>query len=249
MNKSFNPGRAASNGLFSAILASRNFNSSDEMIEAKAGWANALSTKQDYTEITGGLGQRYEAALNTYKPFACGVVMHPAIDAAIQLRNENGLTPDQIARVELKVNPRVIGTTGKKAPQDGLEGKFSIYHAIAVALVEGGAGEKQFSDRAVRDPVIVDLRGKVMPVVDPAIKPDQVDMTIVLKDGRSLHKSIEHAVGSVEVPMSNQAPEKKFADLADGIIPAQQARHVMDLCWRVENMANAAEIAKAAASA
>ena len=249
MNKSFNPGRAASNGLFAAILASKNFTSSDRMIEAKRGWANTLSTKQDYAQITDGLGQHYEAALNTYKPFACGIVMHPAIDAAIQLRNENRLTPDQIARVELKVNPLVLELTGKKTPRDGLEGKFSIYHATAVALVEGAGGEKQFSDRAVRDPVIVDLRGKVVPIVDPAIKPEQVDMTIVLKDGRSLHKYIEHAIGSLEVPMSDQALEKKFADLADGIIPAQQARHVMDLCWGVENLTNAGDIAKSAASA
>ncbi|MCP3713512.1 MmgE/PrpD family protein [Paraburkholderia sp. CNPSo 3274] len=249
MNKSFNPGRAASNGLLSAVLAAKNFTSSDEMIEARAGWANTLSTRQDYAEITSGLGQRYEAALNTYKPFACGVVMHPAIDAAIQLRNENELPSDQIARVDLKVNPRVVGTTGKKTPQDGLQGKFSIYHAVAVALVEGAAGEKQFSDRAVRDPVIIDLRAKVVPVVDPSIKSDQVDMTIVLNDGRSFHKYIDHAVGSLEVPMSDQALEKKFADLADGVIPPQQARQVMDLCWGVENLANAADIAKAAASA
>jgi 2-methylcitrate dehydratase PrpD len=174
--------------------------------------------------------------------------MHPAIDAAIQLRNETNLTPDQIARVELKVNPLVLELTRKKAPHDGLEGKFSIYHAIAVALVEGSAGEKQFSHRAVRDPVVIDLRSKVVPVVDPAMKTDQVDMTIVLKDGQSVHKYIEHAIGSQEVSMSDQALEKKFADLANGIIPAQQARHVMDLCWAVENLTNAAEIAKAAAS-
>ena len=67
------------NGLFSANFASRNFISSDEMIEAKAKRANALSTKQDYAEITGDLGQRYAASRNTYKPFARYVVMHPAI--------------------------------------------------------------------------------------------------------------------------------------------------------------------------
>ena len=102
MNKSFNPGRAASNGIFAAMLASKNFTSSDSMIEAKRGWANTISTKQDYSEITGGLGKRYEAALNTYKPFACGIVMHPAIDAAIQLRDENKLhrRPDRARRAE-----------------------------------------------------------------------------------------------------------------------------------------------------
>ena len=61
MNKSFNPGRAASNGIFAALLASKNFTSSDSMIEAKRGWANTVSTKQDYSEILDGLGERYEA--------------------------------------------------------------------------------------------------------------------------------------------------------------------------------------------
>jgi len=123
MNKSFNPGRAASNGLFAAILASKNFTSSDRMLEAKRGWANTISTKQDFQEITEGLGERYETALNTYKPFACGIVMHPAIDAAIQLRNECQITADQIERIDLRVNPLVLELTGKKTPHEGLEGK------------------------------------------------------------------------------------------------------------------------------
>src|ERR1700723_1051603 len=188
MNKSFNPGRAASNGLFAALLASKNFTSSDEMIEAKRGWANTISTKQDFQEITEGLGERYEAALNTYKSFACGIVMHPAIDAAIQLRNEWQISADQIERIDLRVYPLVLELTGKKTPHEGLEGKFSIYHAVAVALVEGAGGEKQFSDRAVQDPTIITLRDKVVPIVDTAIKPQQVDMNVILKDGRKLHK-------------------------------------------------------------
>jgi 2-methylcitrate dehydratase PrpD len=249
MNKSFNPGRAASNGIFAAVLASKNYTSSDGMIEAKRGWANTISTKQDYGEITSDLGTRYETALNTYKPFACGIVLHPAIDAAIQLRNENRLTADQIERIDLKVHPLVLELTGKKTPQAGLEGKFSIYHAVAVAVVEGAGGEKQFSDRAVKDPAVLSLRGKVNPVITPGIDTAQVDMTIVLKDGRQLHKYIAHAVGSVEVPMTDRQLEAKFADLADGIIPAPMIRRVMDACWNVESLPDAAEIARMSVSA
>jgi 2-methylcitrate dehydratase PrpD len=247
MNKSFNPGRAASNGLLAAILASKGFTSSEGMIEAKRGWANTISTKQDWREITGALGQRWEAALNTYKPFACGIVLHPAIDAAIQLRNEHHLTPDQIDRVELRVNPLVLELTGKKTPQRGLEGKFSVYHAVAVALVEGAAGEKQFSDRAVRDPVIVALCSLVVPAVDAGVKPEQVDMTIALKDGRRFQKHIEKAIGSVEVPMSDRALEAKFADLAEGILLPAQTRKLMDLCWGVERLPAAGDVARAGA--
>jgi 2-methylcitrate dehydratase PrpD len=244
MNKSFNPGRAAHNGMTAAILASKNYTSSDEMIEAKRGWANTISTKQDYREITEGLGTRYETALNTYKPFACGIVLHPAIDAAIQLRDQYKLTAAQVDHVDLRVNPLVLELTGKKTPQEGLEGKFSIYHAVAVAIVEGAGGEKQFSNRAVRDPVIVALRGKVIPVIDPSVKPEQVDLTIVLKDGRKLHKYIEHAVGSAEVPLSDSRLEAKFTDLAEGILPPAQIRQLMDACWKVETLPNAAVIAQ-----
>ena len=246
MNKSFNPGRAASDGLFAAVLASKNFTSSDQMIEAKRGWANTISTKQDYKEITEGLGERYEALLNTYKPFACGIVMHPAIDAAIQLRNQYQLKPDQIDTINLRVNPLVLELTGKKTPTAGLEGKFSIYHAVAVAIVEGAAGEKQFSDRAVQDPVIVALRTRVVPVVDPAVKPEQVEMRITLKDGRQLDKSVQHAIGSLEAPMSDHDLETKFTDLAEGILTSEQIRKLISLCWSVEKLSNAGDLATAA---
>jgi 2-methylcitrate dehydratase PrpD len=240
MNKSFNPGRAASNGLFAAILASKNFTSSDRMLEAKRGWANTISTKQDFQEITEGLGERYESALNTYKPFACGIVMHPAIDASIQLRNECQITADQIERIELRVNPLVLELTGKKTPHQGLEGKFSIYHAVAVAMVEGTAGENQFSDQAVQDPIIIALREKVVPVVDSTIKPEQVDMNVILKDGRKLHKYIEHAIGSLEAPMTDANLVTKFASLADGILTSQQIQELIDFCLGVEKLSNAA---------
>ncbi|MBN3761848.1 MmgE/PrpD family protein [Burkholderia sp. Ac-20365] len=246
MNKSFNPGRAAANGIFAALLAGQNYTSSDGMIEAKRGWANTISTKQDYREITEGLGSHYESTLNTYKPFACGIVIHPAIDAAVQLRNQYHLQADQIERIDLRVHPLVIELTGKKTPQIGLEGKFSIYHAVAIAIIDGAGGEKQFSDAKVRDPVTIALREKVNAIIDPAIKPEQVDMTITLKDGRKLHKFIQHAIGSTEVPMTNQQLEKKFTDLADGILPPDRTRALIDTCWRVEQLQSAAEIATAA---
>jgi 2-methylcitrate dehydratase PrpD len=247
MNKSFNPGRAASNGLFAAILASKNYTSSDSMIEAKRGWANTISTKQDYGEIINDLGTRYETALNTYKPFACGIVLHPAIDAAVQLRIENNLKPDQIKQIDLRVNSLVLELTGKKTPKTGLEGKFSVYHAVAIAIVEGAGGEKQFSDRAVNNPVVVALRGKVNPIVDPAVMTEQVEMRITLVDGRMLEKRIEHAIGSVERPMSDADLERKFLGLADGVLPAGQAKRVMNLCWKVETLKQAADITRAGA--
>ena len=249
MNKSFNVGRTASNGMVAALLAARDFTSSEGMIEAKRGWANTISTKQDFSQITEGLGQRYEAALNSYKPFACGIVIHPAIDAAIQLRNENNLKPDMVESVAIRVHPLVLELTGKKTPQRGLEGKFSVFHSVAIAIIDGTAGEHQYSDQAVRDVKTTTLRDKVNATTDSAIKPDQVDMTITLKDGRKLHKFIEHAIGSIAMPMTDKQLEAKFTSLAEEILPAAQTRTLMDACWNIEKLPSAASIVKSAVKA
>jgi 2-methylcitrate dehydratase PrpD len=117
---------------------------------------------------------------------------------------------------------------------------------VAIAIIDGAAGEKQFSDAKVRDPVTIALRDKVNAIIDPAIKPEQVDMTITLKDGRKLHKFIQHAIGSTEVPMTDQQLEKKFSDLAEGILPPDRTRKLIDTCWHVEQLNSAADIALAA---
>jgi len=246
MTKSFHPGRAAQNGLLAALLASRDFTSTDVALEGKSGWAHVLSTECDFGEITDGLGEHYEVLLNTYKPFPCGIVMHPTIDACLQLRAEHRLAPEEIERVDLSVHPLVLELTGKKTPQTGLEGKFSIYFAAAAALVTGAAGVKQFSDETVRDPRVVALRDRVVATVDPAIHEEQARVAITLRDGRRVEKYIEHAVGSVESPMSDDALEAKFADLADGVLPAARTRELIATCWRIEELASAAEVATAA---
>jgi 2-methylcitrate dehydratase PrpD len=138
--------------------------------------------------------------------------------------------------------------TGKKTPQAGLEGKFSVYHAAAISIVEGAAGEQQFSDGAVRNPVVIALRDRVNTVADLSIAEDQVRIAITLDDGRVLTKYIEHAVGSVKNPMSDADLERKFAGLADGVLPVDQVRRVMDLCWNISSLPAAGTLANAAAS-
>jgi 2-methylcitrate dehydratase PrpD len=248
MTKSFHPGRAAQNGLTAAFLASKNFNSSEQGLEGRFGWANTLSAKRDYAEITDDLGKTWEAALNTYKPFPCGIPMHPSIDACIQLRNQHDLKPDQIDRVELRVHRLALELTGRKTPQTGPETKYSVYHAAAVAILYGMAGEKQFSDSAARDAAAIALRDRVTAVADSSIKEEQARAAVILRDGRRLEKFIENAVGSVRNPMTDAMLEAKFLDLADGVLPQAQARRLIDLCWKVENLADAADIAKAGAA-
>ena len=246
--KSFHPGRAAQNGMTAALLAQQGYTASEVAIEGFDGWGQAASTRHDWRQVTQGLGERYEAALNTYKPFACGIVAHPAIDAAIQLRDANALKPGDIASVDLKVHPLVLNLMGKTTPAIGLEGKFSIYHAVAVALVTGKGGEQAFTDAAVADPAVVALRQKVRVVVDDAIKPDQVDMTVTLNNGRTLHQFIEHAVGSQLHPMSDAQLNVKFDGLTDGILSPARSRVLRETCWHAWELADAGDIGRAGAA-
>ncbi len=249
MTKSFHPGRAAQNGLTAALLAARGYTAAENALEGRDGFAQAAARAVKWSEVTEGLGSRYEAALNTYKPFACGIVSHPGIDAAIQLRSENKLTADQIESVILRANPLVLSLMGKDEPQAGLEGKFSIYHCIAVGLIHGAAGERQFQDAVVRDPVVVALRRKVRVQTDASVATQKCDLTVTLKDGRTLTRHIESAIGSVDRPLSDAALEAKFSDLAEGILPRAQTARLMQLCWGIADAPDAGAVALAAAAA
>ena len=112
--------------------------------------------------------------------------------------------------------------------------------------MDGTEGEKQFSDQKVQDATVVDPRNRVKPIVDSAIKPEQVDLNLKLKDGRTLHKHIEHAIGSVEMPMSDSALEAKFTDLCEGVLSRDRTKKLMELCWNLVKLSRVSDIAKAA---
>jgi 2-methylcitrate dehydratase PrpD len=247
MCKAFHPGRAAQNGLAAAHLAAEGFTSSSRVLEAPRGFAHVMSTARDFSEITDGLGESFEIALNTYKPFACGIVIHPTIDGCIQLRNEHRLRGEEIRRIDLQVHPLVLELTGKRTPQVGLEGKFSVYHSAAVALIHGRAGEQEYSDEAVRDPRVICLRDSVEAVAEPGVREDEAYVSVTLADGRVLDKHVAHAIGSLERPMSDAQLEEKFRELAERVLGPERTRRLIQLCWEADRLKDAGELARAAA--
>lgn len=248
MCKSFHPGRAAQNGLGAALLAEQGFTSSDRAVEAPRGFGHVLSSHFDPDVITQGLGESHELLRNMYKPFACGLVMHAVIDACLQLRREHALTPERIASIQATVSPLVMELTAKPAPRTGLEGKFSVYHALAAAIIHGAAGEAQFSTQAVCDPRAIALRERVATVVDPQMRKLEGRVRIELRDGTSLERHVEHALGTLEHPMSDADLEEKFRALAEGTLPAGRIGQLIDACWNVFRLEDAGVIARLAAA-
>jgi 2-methylcitrate dehydratase PrpD len=92
------------------------------------------------------------------------------------------------------------------------------------------------------------VRSRVGVTVDPALGKAQARVGIVLRDGKKVETFVEHAVGSVKNPMSDRALEDKFRGLADGILASERASRLIDLCWGVERLPDAGEVARSAAS-
>ena len=230
MTKPFHVGGAARAGLSSALLARHGFTASERALEAPRGLMRTYSTKCDWSEITDELGTRFEISFNTYKPFACGIVIHPCIDGCVQLAVANRLAAGDIERIELKVHPLVLELTGKTAPRSGLEGKFSVYHACAAGLVFGKAGEAEFADAVVARADVVALRNRVRATADAGIGEASADVTIVCTDGRRLHAFVRHAIGSLERPMTDADLARKFHDLAAPVLSVERSAALLAAC-------------------
>src|SRR4029077_7002051 len=98
------------------------------------------------------------------------------------------LLPAMIERIDVRSNPLALELAGKKSPTTGLEGKLSVYHAAAVALIFGKAGVREFTDDCVRDRNVIALRQRVVAHADATVGPIEADVAITLKDGRRLDR-------------------------------------------------------------
>jgi 2-methylcitrate dehydratase PrpD len=203
-----------------------------------------LSPDPDPDLVTDGLGERWMLPDDGFKPYACGSLTHPTIEAVITLRTEHGLTASDIAAIEATVNDYVSWVTAKDRPATGLEGKFSIFHCAAVAAVDGAASVGQFTDERVNDPEVVAMRARVSIAVDEARAKDAAAVRLTLTDGRTLTQEIPHNKGTPARPMSDDEIEAKFLELAAASIGEDSARRVAEMCWHLEKQPDAGEIAR-----
>jgi aconitate decarboxylase len=233
--KSFHPGRAAANGIVAALLAREDYTSSEQALEAKRGWANVVAGGG--TPKLEGLGKTWEIETNAFKPFPCGIVCHPAIDAAIQCHDEStqkhGLDPQEIRSVSLRVHPLVVELTSKRKPKDGLEAKFSVFHGCAVGLLYGKAGPAQYADEVVTSSEVISVRDKVSIEADTSLAADEAYLVLEHADGTRSEKHIAHAVGSLEVPMADEQLTAKFIDQASLVIGKEVATKWSESAWKI----------------
>ena len=230
-----------------AVLASNSYTSSLQALEANRGWANVVSTSNDLDAQVDSLGRVWEITKNAYKPFPCGIVVHPVIDGCIQLHQDlqaRGDRDPEIKRVHAKVHPLVLELTGKKTPLDGLQAKFSVFHGGAIGLVLGKAGPAQYEDDVVLSREIVTVRGKIDATADESLSAAETHIALTLEDGTMLEKHISHALGSLEVPMTDAQLEEKFVDQCQPVLGSDRAHQASKACWELEKSNDVGDIAK-----
>jgi 2-methylcitrate dehydratase PrpD len=241
MCKSFHAGKAAANGVLAALLAERGFDSTQEIIEGRKGFSRIFSDVAAPEELNARLDQGWLIETNGHKPYACGVVLHPLIDAVIAIRNRDRIDPAIVSKISLRVHPFVLSITDVVDPATGLQSKFSTLHSAAVALVDGAAGIAQYSDAKARDPLVAALRGKVTAHADETLGKDEA--YAVIAAGNTRHEiHIRHAGGTAENPMSDTAIEGKFLANATPVIGPSRAERARDLVWSLDKQPDVREL-------
>jgi len=248
MSKSVGVGNAARNGLAAALFAERGLTGPEQPIEGPRGFAAVMGDDFDLSPIVDGLGGSWELMQNAYKPYPSGVVLHPVIDACLELRPKVG-DPQRIDRVLVKGHPLLRERADRPNVTTGREAQVSLQHSVAVAFLYGAAGVTQYTDACVNDPAVLALRRKVAAEDDASIPADAAVVSVRSATGELLTAHIAHARGSIARPLSDRELEAKLRELAAYGAPGVEAERLIAAVWAIDRMENVADVVAITAAA
>jgi 2-methylcitrate dehydratase PrpD len=217
MTKAYHAGKAAANGLLAATLAARGFTAPEDALEAPHGFADALATSHRIGALDTDLHANFELAKNTYKPYPCGIVAHPAIDAAVTLGARIG-TSGAVEAVVVHCNPLVPELMGNLTPADGLQARFSAVHGVTMGLRDGTVGLAQYEDALVVAADVAALRARVRLEPDEKMPRAAARVSVRLADGTTVEEVVTHARGSLERPLTDVELNAKAEALVEPIL-------------------------------
>jgi 2-methylcitrate dehydratase PrpD len=217
MTKAYHAGKAAANGLLAATLAARGFTAPEDALEAPGGFADALATTHRIGKLDLNLHANFELAKNTYKPYPCGIVAHPAIDAAVALSARIG-NAAAVESVVVHCNPLVPELMGNLTPGDGLQARFSAVHGVTMGLRDGTVGLAQYDDALVIAPDVAALRARVVLEPDEKMPRASARVSVRLSDGTTVEETTTHARGSLERPLTDAELNAKAEALVEPVL-------------------------------
>lgn len=242
MCKPFHAGKAAMDGVLAACLAGMGFTSSDSIVEGKFGFLDIFSPEPKAEKATEGLGRDYTITSVGFKPYASCAGTHTVIDAMRDIRSSEKLSAEDVKEIDLELAKLSLDAAGIVEPRTALEGKFSVYHCAALALLEGEAGEDKFTEEKANDPVIVGLRRKVRARLNPEFQLLDTKVAVVTNDGRRIERFLRIPKGQPQNKMTAAEMEEKFRGLASLILPRENIDRLVEKIYRLEEINDICEI-------
>ena len=242
MCTSFVPAHAARAGLEAALLARRGFSASDASIEGRNGLAQVFARAPSLEGMIERLGQHWEMLATAYKPYPCGIVIHPVLEACLQIAEEGSPDVDAITRVHLAVDPLCLTLCDRPEPLDAQQAQVSVQHWTAAALAHGRAGLEEGNEESVRDPSVGRLRARVDAVPDETVGREGCRVRVELEDGSAMEKHIKHCIGSVERPMTDAELEAKFRAQSARVLAPSETEALVEICRRIDSSPEVVEL-------
>lgn len=235
-------GHAAQCGLRAAILAREGLSAPAAPLEGKYGFASVFANPPHLAYLTEYLGKQFDVEALTYKPYPCGIVIHPAVDAALEWHRTAGSDVASIDVIRLKAHPSALALGSRRHPANPLEAKVSLCHWIAAALVYGRAGIAEVQEAAIAHPEVIRLRDLIELGSDPSLTVEAATLAIIGKNGEQHTISIDHCKGSIANPMSDEDLSVKFYGQACMQLLSASASQLLEACWHVEELSDVAKI-------
>ena len=241
MVKSTHPGNAARMGAEAGILAAMGYTASDEVLESPVGYAAALfGGELDWDVATGGLGASWRLADPGFdiKRFPAQVYMQNVIEAALNLREQNNVDPNNIQQVT--IHRRGRGHSGP-VPRSGLDGKFSVEYCAAAALLDGHVGIDTFTDARRFAPDMEAMLGRIQ--VEPeGPESGATRITAVLKDGATVSGECSAFRGSAANPMSRDERLAKVRDCFRRALSDADTERVLEMLENLDGLDDTAQL-------
>jgi 2-methylcitrate dehydratase PrpD len=242
MSKQLHPGKAAMNGVISALLSEKGFTGASRILEGRRGFFEAMSEQYDATKITNQLGEIFKIVENSFKIHASCRHTHATMDLAIDLAKEHDLTVDDVENISVRTYQVALDITNNAQPTTVYASKFSLQFCTALAFVKRQGGLSDFTEESLNDPVIRGLMEKVQVGVEPSIHEAYPEkwgsmVQIRLANGEILQKQSEYPKGDPENPPSKEEMVVKFKQLASGL-PEEQIQFYVNQVLNLEERSN-----------
>ena len=253
MVKRMHAGRAAQSGLYGALLAERGFTGITDVFENEyGGFCTTFSRSTDRfdrSELTAGLGERWETLRIALKFYSCVGSNHTTLDAIRRMQARHEFGPEDVDRITVHGSRVTVDHVGwPYVPQGLTSAQLNLPYCVATLLLEGDVFVDQFTDAMVADPARIALSRRVHVVEDPAITArgkthrHMVRVEALLQDGTRLDDTVEAPRGSEHSFASAEDIVAKFRKLAAGRIPDSQAERLVATVLHLERLDDAATL-------